>query len=429
VNDTTDINSGSTTQVIHGDPPRPRLDRRGRVLLGSKRQDSPRQEEALELGRVAERPAMGDGYHQRQALLDTRYPHVASVLGARASGKTRMMARVISGLLEHGHAPGVLALDGTGDLSSLLAREVPRVRRLAPAGVAQKLASTGRVDGAVAIDPCHLTGEAWASALGIADPFSEPRGLLLQQVVQDLRQVRRPYSLGDMIALARQPEEGGGHRFKGQTVAAVVRYLRDAARWGIFASPGLRSRQLVRAGWATVIDLSAELPRAAGGLLASTLIRDLLGARVQAVSEARTGCPGRQAPPPTWLVVDGAPGIGPGRGAGGAGLDDALSAYARHGRVAGCALLLTSRTPAAIPPDVLSQSDLVFVFKTLQASHVKASVRNLPAELSDEMRLPSFFRALPAGTALVADASTPERALVVDTTPACSPAPQGSVGP
>lgn len=162
---------------------------------------------------------------------------------------------------------------------------------------------------------------------------------------------------------------------------AAVNHLRLADSWGVFATDGLRARDLA-GDEVTVLDVSGQRPAAMNAVCAA-VARSLYDARTQARIDRLP-----------WLFVDEAHAFFDGIAA------DALRTLLTRGRAPGVSLLAATQRPGALPAVALSQADLLVAHRLTATADIEALAAAQPAYLGE-----SLASRLPRGTgeALVVD--------------------------
>ncbi len=399
-----------------------------RILLGRKehlfRKEGFRG--ALFIGRVEEEDLRGwDVY------VDALYPHVIFVAGARGSGKSYTLGVFVEELAEKVPYVGVVVIDPIGIYWSMKYpnRQEDEIRALSDWGLTPKGYSNvvvfipegaardvprGTYDRTFSLPPSLLTVEDWTLTFGI-DRFS-PQGLLLEKVLERLREENPSYTLDDIINALESFDIDAERGFKRETVRALLSRFYAAKAWGIFSSRGTPLSEIVKPGQISVIDISF-LEENVGALVIGIMARRILQARKIAVRKASAAQldvseAGEYDIPPTWLVIDEAHTLIP-SGSKKTPATDALVEYVKQGRRPGCSLLFATQQPSAIDTKILSQLDMLIVHKLVFSDDVKAVERRMPTVLPREYS-GNFIKRLPVGVAVVGDRSdTTSRAFVV----------------
>lgn len=219
------------------------------------------------------------------------------------------------------------------------------------------------------IKPSELVGTDWTTTFGI--DANDPIGVLIQRVVNTLRDSEKEYSIKDIISeIVNDPDANK------DTKNAARNHFEAAATWGVFSDEGTSLSELAAPGQITVLDVSCYATEENGwavkslviGLIAEKLFNHRMLARkdeefrdveqqTSYFSEENTG----EKFPMVWLAVDEAHEFLPNTGKTLA--TDPLVTILREGRQPGISLLLASQQPGKIHTDVMTQSDTILAHR------------------------------------------------------------------
>jgi hypothetical protein len=348
-------------------------------------------------------------------FLDAHYPHAVLVCGQRGSGKSYTMAVILEGLAAQVGDVAAVVLDFNGVFHAMkhpnqVTRELHTLHALGirPSGCANlrvlvpasQKADKPYADGTFTVGATELTVEDWCALLGIAEHRFRPMGTLLAAMVAHLR-TSAGFDVNDMLTCLGDLTVLGpaGKGFTGGTVHALSPRLRHAQQWGVIAKVGTSVDVLCRAGQVTVIDLMG-LER---GMKAQ--VAGLVAAKLHRHAEASKGA---GKPAPTWLFMDesdealttGKP----------SNIVVAVTEYLKRGRTNLLGLVLGTQRPATLPPDILSEVDIVLAHTLVEPRDVKALVDRMTggsgagdrAGVAIRKALPSLAK----GNVLVSDRAT-----------------------
>lgn len=364
---------------------------------------------ALFIGKVEE-----EGHSGRKVLLDSLFPHVIFVCGARGSGKSYTVGVIAEELLEKNAAVAAVLIDPVGVFWSmkrpnseekekenlgewgLLPKGFSgRVRVLIPEGAARK-APKETYDGTFSLRASELTMDDWCLTFGL-DRF-DPAGLALERAIV---RAGPSYTIDQLIHLLGSDQEiiSKDTGFSKQTRRGIISRLEAAKDWGLLSDGGTKMEEIARIGELIVLDVSF-LEESVACLVVGIVARKLLEARKAAARSEAIGYQGGRIPP-TWLLIDEAHTMVPNVGRTAA--SESIVEYVKQGRRPGCSIVLATQQPSAIDSRVLSQLDILVCHKLVFYDDVKSVFRRFPSSVDREMEDISFVRTIPMGVALVGD--------------------------
>ena len=217
------------------------------------------------------------------------------------------------------------------------------------------------------IKPSDLSPYDWALTFGIS--LNDSMGVVIEKVVEDLKQKEPDFTMDDVIEAVKGIE----HTSEDIKFGVINRFIM-AKNWGIFSENGTRIEDIVKSGQVTVVDVScyAVTPGAEGlralviGLISQKLFIQRMIARkaeehkaikIETHFMSEQEQTGKQENPLVWLIVDEAHEFLPRDEKTAA--TDALITILREGRQPGISLILASQQPGKIHTDVMTQSDIV----------------------------------------------------------------------
>jgi len=368
---------------------------------------------------------------------DLIHPHVKLFLGVRGSGKSYAMGNDIEALAMSKLRVGIVVIDRCGvflamdqvntEEGSIHDSSLVGVRRSGLPQLAVFSAGGTRHPGSAPYTICtaQMTEEDWSQFWSV--PENSPRRDLIREILVEIRQgyvtlsdvavkANDHFGLGDLqkcLAASRRindPKEGFGI----STIRSIAQKISSSMQLGIFDSQGTTIQDLAVPGQVTVLDLSdPSVDDVCASKIVGLTARNILASRMASVRDELEHIP------VTWLFVDEAH-LYVGSGVESGTAADLIS-YCKLGRKPGCALVLGTQQPSAMNRSVLSQADIVVAHRLVFAADIAALKKLVPAALPDEVLVSDdLVRALPVGTALVADKLTQQRAMIVGIRPRLS---------
>jgi len=349
-------------------------------------------------------------------FLDSLYPHVIFVCGARGSGKSYTLGVIVEGLAETNPNVGCIVVDPVGVFWSLkqankqegekdLLKEwglepkgFGNVEVLIPKG-ARDSAPHETFDGVFSLKSSELTIDDWCLTFGL-ERF-EPAGLLLERAIE---KCGKEYSVDDLVRTVNEDEEltHPTKGFSSRTRRGISSRLDSSKSWGILAGAGEKATDveaLVKPGRVCVVDTSF-LSEEVSCLVVGIIARKLLNARKEAARAESSGYKTNNVPP-VWLCIDEAHTMIPNDRNTAA--SETITEYVKQGRRPGCSIVLATQQPSAVNSNVLSQLDMILVHKLVFHDDIKAVFKRMPSGVVDEMKDVEFVRTLPLGDALLGD--------------------------
>ncbi len=323
-------------------------------------------------------------------FLDVNEAHVVLIVGKRGSGKSYTMGVIAEGISdlpeEVKNNISVILLDTMGiywpmkyknDKDEALLREWELegkgldVKIYTPTGYFKEYKEKGiPTDYPFSIRPAELDSIDWCLTFEI-DPYSE-MGVLIQKVVNTLKESGRNYSIDDIIKEIAKDKTSLPH-----VRDAVGNLFLNAKAWGLFDIKGTEIKDIAKGGQVTVLDMSAYATLSGGwgvkslaiGLIAQKLfVERMIARKFEEYEEIRQTIHyfGEEKKkkyefPMVWLVIDEAHEFLPAEGKTAA--TNALITVLREGRQPGISLVLATQQPGKIHSDVLTQADTVIAHR------------------------------------------------------------------
>lgn len=434
----------------------PLLDERGRQLILGRSSSAHKRwgkRGTLEIGAVGEHQEKGEDFFGRKVLMDAAFPHITFICGKRGSGKSYTLGLFAEELVRSQIGVGIVLVDPIGIFWSmkqanesrseiemlskwgLSPHEFPEARVFATEGSVKE----GRTpaDFAFSIAVGEMTAEDWCEVYDV-NRF-KTQGLLIGTAIdkvksgyQSLREGRivnvpgrgNRYSIGDIVECIQTSMNltSKSSGFTPQTRRSIIARFNASAGWGIFSVEGTDLRDMISPNRISILDVSdPRLGDAKRSLITGILARKILSGRIYSARMEDRENYDEMDPkliPVTWLLIDEAHIILPHNRQTPA--TDALVEYAKQGRRPGCALVLATQRPAATNDDILSQVDMLIGHNLALEDDMTALRRRVPAKLPPEFANSDFIRAIPVGTAIIADQRTQQRSFLLRLRPRMS---------
>lgn len=430
------------------DPPLPRVEED--YVFGSEAVSG----ELVYLGRIAERR---DYY--RKALLDVGKAKVVAILGKRGSGKSYTLGVLMESLTSKSgqtsnleRKPAVVLLDTLNifwtcafspdpkmehdsiktqlknlKIWELSPEKLSDVNILVPAGFRTK--STPSMAKEFYIETSEILPQDWAFLLGL-DLFRDPMGQLLNTIYEKVidegwtqkgKKIlpRKKYAVSDLIDCILHDKEISSKRFGFHVNVrrALASKFKSIQQYPLFSTKGTEMADLIKSRNLTIL-LLADVPSDIRCVIASILFRKLLALqRTSSLLKKREivgdvkGHLDMPILPPLWVMVDEAQNIIPAESFSIS--SPSLVELVRVGRNFGISVAFTTQQPAAIDQRIMAQVDTLIVHKLTVATDIDKIVKNSKTAPPDKvsygkrtLQMPSLFRTLPIGYAIVSNEST-----------------------
>ncbi|HDD04993.1 MAG TPA: ATP-binding protein [Candidatus Aenigmarchaeota archaeon] len=338
-----------------------------------------------------------------EVYLDVAKPHVILVSGKRGSGKSYTMSVIAEGVAEMPEEVknnlSCLFFDTMGIFWSMKypnyrQRELldewgiepkdfsDRITVFVPKGAFEEMKEKGiPVDEPFSLRVSDLDGMDWCSTFGLS--LNEPLGVLILRVIDRLRKKGEPFDITDVVDEIEGDERAG----KDTKEAAIARF-RMAEGWGIFDKEGTSTKELLRRGKVSVLDISCyshvskgfSIRALAVALLAREILRERMTARkIEELASIQRGWSyfkvnykerKQEQIPLVWIFIDEAHEFLPRTGETIA--TGPLIQLIREGRQPGISLVLATQQPGKIHTDVMTQCDLIISHRVTSSIDVKA---------------------------------------------------------
>jgi len=437
------------------------------ILLGATSESD--EVESIYLGKLAEYQQMA-----KNIWLDTRGAHAVYIVGKRRSGKTFTLGVFAEGLaanmwLQQGDKKQAILLIDTMnvfitmpysvlDIYGATSNEVKEltkwkigaesldIKLFHPGGMT---APPGTTSEEIAIRPCDLTAEDWASIFEV-DTFSDPIGQLISEVYDkvsiegymDDNGNRIPpnpeFPLDQLVrCLDTCPDI---QRFESRTIEAVRRRLQAIRRIGIFSDTGTDIKQLLIAGRVSILMLR-DLDHTLRGLLIGVIVKKIMNLRSVAdtsermaaielaKAQSKTESESKEAKdafekyehylklasqgiPRSWLIIDEAHNYIPSSGI--IGSKGPLIKYINEGRNLGLSIAVATQQPSGLDRSIQRNADVLIMHPMSMRDDIDAAHGMINTFVPDSVtcdgreRITSrmfeqLVRSLPRGYAIVSN--------------------------
>ena len=333
-----------------------------------------------------------------KVYLDVAKSHIVFIIGKRGSGKSYSMGVIAEGIYdlpdEIKKNLAVIMLDTMGIYWTMkypnnkekelldeweLESKGTNVQIFTPIGFYNKFKEEGiPTDFPFSIKTSEINAEEWCMIFNV--PITEPIGILIERVINNLKEEKTDYDIDDIIKAVASDD-----RSEQSIKDAVENRFLVAEKWGLFSREGTLIEDLVIPGQITVLDVSAYATTAGAenlrslviGLVAQKLIEQRMVSRraeeeaaiseeIHFFEEERE----EKKEPIIWLIIDEAHEFLPNKGKTPATLP--LITVLREGRQPGISLVLASQQPGKIHTDVITQADVVIAHRLTANIDVQA---------------------------------------------------------
>jgi len=410
--------------------------------------------EFVYLGRIAERR---DYY--RKAFFDVGKAKVVAILGKRGSGKSYTLGVLMECLASESgqtsnlkHRPAVVLLDTLNifwtcvfapnlemehdsvkiqlknlKIWELSPEKLSNVNILVPAGFGTE--STPSMAKEFYIETSEILPQDWAFLLGL-DLFRDPMGQLLNTAYEKVTDEgwilkekkilpQEKYAVSDLIDCILHDKEISSKRsgFHVNVRRALASKLKSIQQYPLFSTKGTEIADFLKSGTLTIL-LLADVPSDIRCVIASILFRKFVVLRRTSSLLKKREIVGdikkhlnMSVLPLLWVMIDEAQNIIPAESFSIS--SPSLVELVRVGRNFGISVAFTTQQPAAIDQRIMAQVDTLIVHKLTVATDIDKIEKNSKTAPPDTvsygertLQIPSLFRTLPIGYAIVSNEST-----------------------
>lgn len=333
-------------------------------------------------------------------FVDVTRSHVIFVVGKRGSGKSYTLGVLAEGIAdmpsEISKNISIIMLDTMGIFWTMkfpnnkdrelleqwgMEGKGLNVQIFTPEGYFGKYKEQGiPTDFPFSIKTNDLSASDWAMTFEIK--LTEPVGVLLERLIDDMRESGDDYGIGEIIERIKKDVSSDEY-----VKNALVNRFMSADKWGLFGKEGTKLKELIIPGQVTVLDVSCYATMTGGanlralviGLVSQRLFLERMVSRKTEEHDAlekelhffsREDDEEKRHEPLVWLCVDEAHEFLPNTGQTVASAP--LITILREGRQPGISLVLASQQPGKIHTDVMTQSDIVIAHRLTAKIDVEA---------------------------------------------------------
>ncbi len=333
----------------------------------------------------------GEAHVANPIYMDMARPHVIGVFGKRGTGKSYSMGtmaeEIITAPEDVSNNLSAIIIDPMGIYWSMkfpnendailldkwdLKPEAMDIKLYIPEGQEENFIKEDiPYDKTFTLRPGELETSDWAMSFDIL--LNEPRGILLEKVLRDLKNDKgEDFGLDDMIKYAETHGD-----FKEETRKALINRFMAAKEWGIFSKEGSNLDEFTRRGELTILDLSQfgairgswSVRSLVVGLLANKILRERMSSKRLEEMREMEGMQTSESPI-VWMFIDEAHQFIPNDHKTPA--SDPLLSWVKIGREPGVSLVLCTQQPYKLNADALSQCDIVLSHKLTAKSDIDA---------------------------------------------------------
>jgi len=319
--------------------------------------------------------------------IDALKPHAILICGKRGYGKSYTMGTLIEEMAllpqEIKKNIATLVIDTMGIFWTLGKGNEPQKELLKEWGSEPKgfdvnvFVPAGHVDEYTkrhidvipfSVPVAHLQGYDWCDLFNIEE--TSPLGVLLVRTIEDMREAENEFSLGDVVSSINEDE-----RSDEITKMAAENYFRTADSWGIFDKNANGFSELIESGSTAILDVSSIENNIVRSAVVAIISRDIYARRLQERRTYERMSMGDgdvvQEMPMVWMFIDEAHLFVPSEGKTLAS-EALINEWVRQGRQPGLSIIFATQRPAAIHPDIISQSDLVMCHRLTAKDDIEA---------------------------------------------------------
>jgi hypothetical protein len=353
--------------------------------------------------------------------LDVRRPHAILVSGKRGYGKSYTMSVIIEELLmlpaETRKNIASVVIDTMGIFWTFSKGNDVQLKSLqdwglepagfhtdifVPEGSKKNYEQRNIAVKPIAIPLSGMDGYEWCRLFGV-DTISST-GVLIVRVLEFLRKRSAFFSFEDIMDALMEDE-----RSDMVPRSAAINYFSTAMSWGVFATEGWETSDLVKGGSLAIIDVSTVKDHAVRAAIVSFIAKDIYHKRLEARRSYERMLMGdstsEKGIPLVWMFIDEAQQFVPREGCTLAS-DILINEWLRQGRQPGLSLVMATQRPSSLHPDVMSQSDIVICHRLTSQEDITALESARPTYMREDFGESLRKMGNERGTALVVDDTT-----------------------
>jgi hypothetical protein len=317
--------------------------------------------------------------------MDALRPHAILICGKRGYGKSYTMGTLIEelALLPANINIAILVIDTMGifwtmrhpntkeeDILSKwdISSKGFDIELFVPAGSLKQYEKMHIEAKPFSISTAELSGYDWCSLFDVA-PIS-PLGVYVLKIIEEIKEKTCDFSLMNLIdSMNSDAQDDPTLR------NAAKNYFRTAISWGIFHENGIDICDIIQKGKVVILDLSSignqNIKAISVKILGSKIYDESIRSRRlyerRKIGERTL----EQGIPMVWLFIDEAHLFLPAVGETPA-TDVLVNEWLRQGRQPGLSVVFATQRPAALHPDVMSQSDIIICHRLTAQDDISA---------------------------------------------------------